>query len=275
MKKQLAILMTVFNRKDKTLACLKALYNCILPNEYMLTVFMMNDSCSDGTEKAVASQFPKVNIIQSNGNLYWNRGMRLAWQTAAIKADFDYYVWLNDDVILFENALSEIINCSETKNNLAMVCGSTCAIENKSIITYGGRIRRVGIVQPNGQMQSCDCCNGQICLIPKAVYKVMGMNDPIFHHGFGDWDYSYRAKKKGFDIIVAPNISGFCDVNANDSFPKYLNSEISLFIRLKILYSPLGKNPFQFFVYTYRHKSLHSAIISFIQQHLEVTFPKK
>ena len=264
--------MTVFNRKDKTLACLSSLYKCVLPEKYELNVFMLNDGCTDGTEIAVATQFPQVTIIQGIVNLFWNRGMRLAWQTAAKKFDYDYYIWLNDDVILFENALSEILYCSELKNNLAMVCGSTCATNNKSILTYGGRIRRVGIVQPNGQTQSCDCCNGQICLIPKAVYKVMGMNDPIFHHGFGDWDYGFRAKKKGFDIVVAPNISGMCDVNENDSFPKYLSPNTSIIKRLKILYSPLGKNPFQFFVYTYRHKSFHSAVISFIFQHIEVIF---
>ena len=121
-----------------------------------------NDSYWNGeipffTPADVATQFPQVTIIQGIVNLFWNRGMRLAWQTAAKKFDYDYYIWLNDDVILFENALSEILYCSELKNNLAMVCGSTCATNNKSILTYGGRIRRVGIVQSNGQTQSCDC----------------------------------------------------------------------------------------------------------------------
>lgn len=275
MKKRIAILMTVHNRKDKTLMCLKTLYECILPNEYELDVYIVNDGCTDGTEYAIIQNFPKVIIIQGNGNLFWNRGMRLAWQTAARTYKYDYYIWLNDDVILFENAISEILKCSKLKDNEAIISGSTCATNDIETITYGGRIRRVGIVKPNGEMQNCDCCNGQICLIPKAVYDKMGINDPIFHHGFGDWDYGFRAKKKGFEIIVAPNVSGYCDINTNDSSPRFLNPDISVLNRFKILYSPLGKNPLQFFIYTYRHKSLLTAFISFFKQHIEVIVLKK
>ena len=270
MKKRIAILMTVHNRKDKTLMCLNSLYKCILTNEYELDVYIVNDGCTDGTEYAIIQKFPKVIIIQGNGNLFWNRGMRLAWQTAASTYKYDYFIWLNDDVILFENAIAEILKCSELKDNMAIISGSTCSTNDIKTITYGGRIRRVGIVKPNGEMQNCDCCNGQICLIPKAVYDKMGINDPIFHHGFGDWDYGFRAKKKGFEIIVAPNVSGYCDINTNDSSPRYLNPDISVLKRFKILYSPLGKNPLQFFIYTYRHKSLLTAIISILKQHYSV-----
>ena len=262
--------MTVHNRKDKTLMCLNSLNKCILTNEYELDVYIVNDGCTDGTEYAIIQKFPKVIIIQGNGNLFWNRGMRLAWQTAASTYKYDYFIWLNDDVILFENAIAEILKCSELKDNMAIISGSTCSTIDIKTITYGGRIRRVGIVKPNGEMQNCDCCNGQICLIPKAVYDKMGINDPIFHHGFGDWDYGFRAKKKGFEIIVAPNVSGYCDINTNDSSPRYLNPDISVLKRFKILYSPLGKNPLQFFIYTYRHKSLLTAFISFFKQHIEV-----
>ena len=275
MKKRIAILMTVHNRKDKTLMCLNSLYKCILTNEYELDVYIVNDGCTDGTEYAIIQKFPKVIIIQGNGNLFWNRGMRLAWQTAASTYKYDYFIWLNDDVILFENAIAEILKCSELKDNMAIISGSTCSTNDIKTITYGGRIRRVGIVKPNGEMQNCDCCNGQICLIPKAVYDKMGINDPIFHHGFGDWDYGFRAKKKGFEIIVAPNVSGYCDINTNDSSPRYLNPDISVLKRFKILYSPLGKNPLQFFIYTYRHKSLLTAFISFFKQHIEVIVLKK
>jgi hypothetical protein len=68
--------------------------------------------------------------------------------------------------LLSDNDLKDLILSSESKGNLAIVCGTTCATGNHSIITYGGRIKRVGIVAPNRELQACDCCNGQICLIP-------------------------------------------------------------------------------------------------------------
>lgn len=265
--------MTVHNRKVKTIDCLRSLFKCTLPNGYEISVFMVNDGCTDGTEQAVETEFSSVNIIQGTGNLFWNRGMLLAWKTAIEIKDFDYYVWLNDDVQLFNQALSDLVESAEKVHNQAIICGTTCAPENHSQITYGGRIKSVGIVFPNGQLQSCDCCNGQLCLIPRSVYQIMGMNDPIFHHGFGDWDYGFRAKKKGIDIFVAPDISGICDVNRNDEFPSHMNPQKSLLERVNILYSPLGKNPWQFFVYSYRHNSLVSAICTYLLLHLEVFFP--
>jgi GT2 family glycosyltransferase len=274
MSKKIAVLMTVHNRKGKTLGCLSALQANILSENYELSVFLVNDGCTDGTDKAVVEQFPKVKVIQGDGNLFWNRGMRLAWETAAKVADFDYYIWLNDDVVLYENAIKELLNCIEQHHDTAIICGTTCATTNNDIITYGGRIRRVGIVKPNGKMQSCDCCNGQICLIPRSVYKIMGMTDSVFHHGFGDWDYGFRAKKKGIDIFAAPSVSGLCDVNDDDAFPPYQNPANPLLKRLKILYSPIGKNPYQSFIYTYRHVSLLSAFITIFILHINVFFPK-
>jgi len=270
MPQKIAILMTVHNRKDETLVCLRSLYACVIPENYDINIFLVNDGSTDGTEIAVIEKFPQVKIIQGNGNLFWNRGMRLAWETASNTFDYDYYCWLNDDVILNQHAIIELIESSQKKSDNAIICGTTSSSDGETI-TYGGRLRRIGIVKPNGEMQPCDCCNGQICLIPKSVYKIMGMNDPIFHHGFGDWDYGFRAKKQGFDIYVAPSISGICDVNLNDEFPKYLNPKVSLFKRFQILYSPLGKNPIQFFIYTYRHKSLRSALISFVLSHIKVS----
>ncbi|MGC3976988.1 MAG: glycosyltransferase family 2 protein [Paludibacteraceae bacterium] len=272
MTKNIAILMTVHNRRNKTLECLSSLYASTLPAEYKFSVFLVNDGCTDGTKEAIEESYPDVTIIQGNGNLFWNRGMRLAWQTAVFAFDFDYYVWFNDDVILYNNALIDLIQSAEGTNNEAMVCGTTCSTDEPTHITYGGRIRKTGIIQPNGHLQSCDCCNGQLCLIPKKVYKVMGMNDPLFHHGFGDWDYGFRAKKKNIDILVAPRLSGTCDENSNDTFPPYLNPNYTLRRRLKILYSPTGKNPYQTFVYTYRHNSLISALITYIMLHIEVFF---
>jgi GT2 family glycosyltransferase len=74
----IAVLLTCHNRRDKTITCLDSLYNCLLPSDFQLDVFLVDDGSSDGTSKAVSEKFPSVNVIQGNGNLFWNQGMRLA-----------------------------------------------------------------------------------------------------------------------------------------------------------------------------------------------------
>ena len=91
----IAVLLTVFNRKDKTLKCLEQLYNQLPLREYQVDIYLTNDGCTDGTPEAINQKYPQIHIIQGTGNLFWNRGMYLAWQEAA-KNDYDFYLWLND-----------------------------------------------------------------------------------------------------------------------------------------------------------------------------------
>ena len=46
--------------------------------------------------EAVGKMFPQVHIIKGDGNLFWNRGMYMAWQAAIKEKDYDFYLWLND-----------------------------------------------------------------------------------------------------------------------------------------------------------------------------------
>ena len=98
-----AILITCFNRKDKTLSCLKSIYTQAKVKDLSLTIYLVDDGSSDGTSNAVSSTYPEVNILFGDGNLYWNGGMNLAWR-AAIKGCFDYYIWINNDIEMVSDA---------------------------------------------------------------------------------------------------------------------------------------------------------------------------
>ena len=88
----IAILVTCYNRRDKTIQCLKNLFSQAgIKEDFTIEVFLVDDGSSDGTSEAVNMQFPQVHIIPGNGSLYWNRGMHLAWQKAKESADFDYF----------------------------------------------------------------------------------------------------------------------------------------------------------------------------------------
>ena len=93
----IAILLTVFNRRKKTLRCLDALHSQLPIKNYSIDIYLTNDGCTDGTPEAIAQKFPEVNIIHSKGNLFWNRGMYTAWEEATKRKEYDYYLWLNSD----------------------------------------------------------------------------------------------------------------------------------------------------------------------------------
>ena len=140
----LAILLTVFNRKAKTLQCLQNLYAQLPIEGYTVDVYLTDDGCTDGTPEAVKELFPAVNIIHADGNLFWNRGMYRAWSRAAETKDYDYYMWLNDDTTIRPDALGVLLQTSVACENKCIVVGTTCATGNPATITYGGRTEKKG-----------------------------------------------------------------------------------------------------------------------------------
>ena len=267
----IAVLITCHNRRDKTIQCLTALLAQIGINEsYTIEVFLVDDASTDGTGEAIKKQFSEVNIIQGNGNLFWNRGMHLAWKTAEDSKEFDYYLWLNDDTFLGKNALEILFQKKKTN---AIVCGTTKSqLDQKA--TYGGYSNKLRkLIVPNGDYQKSDYCNGNCVLIPKVVFNTIGNLDPIFHHAVGDFDYSLRARKMDVEIYVAPEYVGTCESHA--FVPKWRSPSEPLQKRLKYLYSASsGCYPTEFFVFENRHNGLLLAFFHYLTTHLRAIFPQ-
>ena len=94
MKYKIAVILTCYNRKAKTLACLDRLFHAQeVQGDVELTVFLTDDGCTDGTADAVRTSFPEkdIHILQGNGQLYWAGGMRLAWKAAMeLSGEWDF-----------------------------------------------------------------------------------------------------------------------------------------------------------------------------------------
>ena len=133
---KIAVLIACHNRKEKTIKCLYALFNQHDIEGVNLKVFLVDDGSTDGTRQAIEELFPKVIVKEGTGNLYWARGMSLAWQEALkSKEKFDYYLWLNDDTCLFNTAIKELLKTQ--RNGAEIIVGSVCDPVTKHR-TYGG-----------------------------------------------------------------------------------------------------------------------------------------
>lgn len=268
----IAVLITVFNRKQKTLECLDRLYCQDFTEKCDMEVYLTNDGCTDGTPEAVRLRYPSVHIINGDGNLFWNRGMYVAWCEAE-KTQHDYYMWLNDDTLLFDDAVEYLLKLSKEKDDKAIIIGTTLDTGKKHL-TYGGFDRHGHLITDIKEVTECYTWNGNIVLIPKYVYEHIGKNDPIFHHAIGDTDYGLRARKVGISSFLSDRPCGTCDLHP--SMPKWKDSTIPMIKRFKYLYMPggNGSNPIQFFIFKRRHYGLIKAIGTFISNHLHTLLPQ-
>ena len=268
----IAVLLTCHNRKEKTLKCLQTLYaQKGLGVDFFVEVFLVDDASTDGTAAAIKIQFSPVNIIQGDGKLYWNKGMRLAWQTAADKKDYDFYLWLNDDTFLFENALQALINCSQLSKDRSVICGSTLSL-NTNTISYGGFSKDSKMLIPNGKLQEVYAINGNCVLIPFYVFKRVGLLDKRFPHAIGDFEYALRVRKLNLQSFISEDYIGTCE--GNEILPNWCSPVVPLNKRIKNLYSPLGNShPYYYFLFEYEYYGILTAIKHFLTIHLRLLFP--
>lgn len=268
--KRMAVLMTVHNRRETTLRCLQLLQNQNVDvNEFSVDVYLTNDGCTDGTPEAIREKFPCVHIINGDGNLYWNRGLYAAWCEAE-KFDYDYYLWLNDDTLLYDSALGQILICSQKQGDFSIVVGSVCAIGNQSVITYGGISQQENPIQNVSEFTSCELMNGNFVLIPRCVYQKIGKNNPIYHHAIGDYDYAWRAKKNEIDVVVAQGIMGECDKRNQ----LWKDAGQSFRVRHSDFWKFTGANPFDVFRFNKISKGIFGASLYFLSGYLHMVFPR-
>lgn len=267
--KRIAVLITCHNRKIKTMACLKSLFQCTLPAEHSIEVFLVDDGSTDGTSNAIKENFSQVRIISGSGNLYWNRGMHLAWKTAA-ENDFDYYLWLNDDTYIFKDTLLVLLSTANSTENISIIIATTCTASG--VITYGGRDLKHKLIHPQKVPTQVAILNGNCVLVPNYVYQKLGNLDPLFHHAIGDFDYGLRAGRLGIKLFIAPGFLANCELN--ESIPQWRSSSVPLLKRIVSLYSPAGRcNPKELFHYDLRHANIFIAVMHLFSLHLRMLIP--
>jgi GT2 family glycosyltransferase len=253
---QLAVLITCHNRRNTTLACLHALYQ----QDVTFEVYLVDDGSSDGTSEAIKANYPPVNIIKGDGNLFWVGGMRLAF-SKALKNGYNYYLWLNDDTILDSNALPNLLDthkCLAKRGHPNSIVVGSVRDPLTGKLTYGGRLRssrrwdrKLEPVEPTLEPIECDTMQGNCVLIPHSVAEKVGNIDATFIHTLGDIDYGLRARQLGCSVCIAPGYLATC--SRNSIHGSWADTKLSMYERLKKAFQTKGFPPQAWAVFLKRH----------------------
>lgn len=237
---RIAVLMTCHNRRALTLRCLSGLVGQPLFDPTRL--FLVDDGSTDGTAAAVREMVPGAQVIAGDGSLFWNGGMRLAWDSAlADPRGHDFYLWLNDDVVLAPDALGRLVADARAlvpAGGPVIVAGATAEPGEPETITYGGHRRpdpsrplRLRLATPNGAPQPINTISGNIVLVSAQAHARLGNLAPEFEHIYGDLDYGLRAERAGVPQWLSGAVLGTCA--ANPVTGSSLDSDAGCVARLK------------------------------------------
>jgi GT2 family glycosyltransferase len=210
---QIAALLTCHNRRDKTSACLHSLrrQTGVTDLTFQLNVFLVDDGCTDGTVNAALEIWPEAHIILGDGNLYWCGGMRKAW-IAAATTDPDFYLLLNDDTFLYPDAVRELLAVCPTPETTVIAVGAIRDPKTGRWV-YGGNQSDLDFVEGADGPRLCRTMNANCTLLPRAVYRKVGMFHHAYRHAMGDIDYGLEAGRKGVAIYESTSFIGECDPN--------------------------------------------------------------
>lgn len=254
---KIAVLLASFNRKEKTLACIRRLKQQVKAADIHLEIHLTDDASSDGTALAVQELHPDVFLYKGSGALYWAGGMRNSWKHALGRAA-DYYLLLNDDVLLMPETLQNLVEASikygRQRGHQAIFVGATKGDDGK--VSYGGRQLhsryhpqyRLLLPRENDFVE-CDLGDGNIMFIPSVIVEQIGILSDEWTHGIADHDYCYKAKKAGFPVVLIPGIQGHCNFDKGKGW----KSGAPLSERLQYLHSPTGLQYREYLKYIKRY----------------------
>jgi len=200
----ISIVIPVYKNTEMFLANLMKNLSFFGENE----IIIVNDDPETNLENLIKNNFPerKITIYQNSRNLGFsasvNKGIKIAKN--------NFIMLLNSDVILKNNSYIKVINRFTTNQSLFAV--SFAQEEKNKIIVGKNKIYwKDGFFQHKRENNLAFGYNawaeGGSCFIDKNKFNSLGGFDEVFSPFYWeDIDLSYRAWKKGYQIVFDPEI---------------------------------------------------------------------
>lgn len=167
--------------------------------------------------KVKIAQKIRVILLKASKNYFYSGGNNLGIQFAQYHFTPDYFLLLNNDVVVDKNFLTELIKVGESDVRIGMLSPKIYYYNTPNIlqstggkiiwpicafVIYGEREKDKGQFERIGER---DYLFGTSLLIKKEVVKKIGLLDTFFIFGIEEYDYCTRARKAGFKLVYVPS----------------------------------------------------------------------
>lgn len=253
------IIIPTYNRRQLLKQCLKSLNNQTCQNFQVLVVV---DGSTDGTLEMLKNEYQAVDFIIGNGNWWWTKSVNEGIKNA-IKENPTHILLLNDDVVLPDNYIQEIYKAiDENKTNVLInVAAKDIHTKDWSYLglekNWSNPLKSISYLNtyksdPPKYIES-SLLYGRGLIVPVSVFSEIGFFDEkSFPQAMADSDFSLRAKRAGYTLIITTMAYLYSHTKENDR--KHFESNYSFknfFLRLISIRS--SSNLIYLLKYNYRH----------------------
>lgn len=215
------IVSPVHNRKDLTLHCLRSLSR-IDRTGLDVKIVIVDDGSTDGTADAIRKEFPEVDIISGDGNLWFTEGTNVGIRRS-LEREPKYILLINDDQVFDERSLVTLVETAEDHprsvvGSLLLLWDTPHRLFQISPVwdTWAGGWRhwysQTVWTIPDKPWQ-VDLIVGNCVLVPTAAFREAGLMDSRRYPNFGDAEFTPRLKRLGWQLLIDPRARVFCQPN--------------------------------------------------------------
>lgn len=218
----LSIIIVNWNTREITKKCLESIFK--YTEGIKFEVIVIDNASEDDSVKTIRSEFPEVIIIQNNSN----RGFATANNQGMEIAKGLYFLLLNSDTLIFNNALKKVVGFADSNPSAGLI-GCRVLNADKSLqptcFMYPGPINLLFSVfyleklfpkskifarekmtwWNRDSIRNVEVITG-CCILANqdAVNSVGTMDDAFFMYG-EETDWCFRFKKAGWKILFYPD----------------------------------------------------------------------
>ena len=212
MNTSVAVVILNTNRMDDTLRCIASVYTSYY-GEHGCEIYVIDNGCTDGSNSAIKSAFPRVNIISTLVDEGYAGNNNYGIFASNISSKYLFIV--NEDAYFLEDALGTLIHymeCNDTvgiigpmivnESNTGVVQANGCVLNRDFTVYWRDCNQRVEMLEQ--QAEAVDWVHGCGFMIRTSLFLELGGFWKELYYTWEEVDICVRAKGLGYGVMVHP-----------------------------------------------------------------------
>ncbi len=199
------ILLPIHNRKETT----RQFIDCLRVQTYKnFSLVVIDDGSDDGSIEMIREFFPDAVHIRGNGNWWWAGSLQQGFRWLKKNAsENDMVLIMNDDSHIEKDYLQTGAGIL-FQNPRTLLLSEAYSMQTKKLIDKGVVFDFASYshhMPLPGETVNCMSTRG-LFLLTGDLFKLNGFRDKLLPHYYSDYEFTIRAARKGFKLMVSENL---------------------------------------------------------------------
>lgn len=209
-KPRIYIILPVHNRIETTKKFLECLNKQTYFNYHLI---LIDDGSKDGTSDCAKKQIESLTILCGNGRLWWAGAFNKAYRFLSKTRPFDDdLVWINNDDTMFDPDYFEKVTTDKDLNPQTLIISPGHSISSDFVergFSFNWSLIKAFKIPEKTEP---DALTTRGLYMYYSTYHSLGLMHPwLLPHYLSDLEYTIRAKKRGYRLVISNNTCIYVD----------------------------------------------------------------